>query len=222
MLGRFASWLPALLLALLGCDNDGDPGRSWASGADDTGGAGVPARLGDFEADTRAANGAQWHAFTDVATGGGSRVTIERVAGGAGGSAGALHVEGHVPLEDFPFPFGGVRLALGPVTGGQAAAMDISRYQGIEFQARGDGKQYFIRLMAADVHDFNYHHHVFRAGPEWERHRVRFADLVQFQWGSPRAWSGTAVRGVLITNYSPPGEEPGDIEFYIDDVKLFE
>ena len=62
---------------------------------------------------------------------------MERVEGGAAETHMALHVIGNAKLKDFPFPFAGTRVALGRLVNGEPTIVDISKYSGIEFWAKG-------------------------------------------------------------------------------------
>lgn len=181
----------------------------------------VGPRLGGFEDGLGAGDGTTWKGVNDEGAGGSSTVKVDDVEGGAAGSRRALHAKGQVKLADFPFPFAGVRVPFGPIANGEATPMSITNYQGLEFWAKGDGKEYFVRMLSADVQDYNYHHFVFRAGKDWQKFRVPFAQLVQFEWGDAKPWSGERMKGLMITNYNAPGEEAGPIEFYLDEVSLF-
>jgi hypothetical protein len=181
-----------------------------------------PAILGTFDVGLDGRREAKWLPLTDERAGGGSTVELAHATEGAAGSAGSLRIRGDVPLKDFPFPYAGTRLQFGESTkDGKPPVRDLRAYQGIEFYARGDGKEYCVRAISSDVRDHNYHHYAFRAGPEWTKHRVRFDELVQFEWGRRVAWNGAQSEGLLITNYTAPGEEPGSIELYVDEIRFF-
>jgi hypothetical protein len=181
----------------------------------------VAPRLGAFEDGLSSGDGAKWKGVNDEGAGGSSTITVEGVEGGAAGTKRALHIKGHVKLADFPFPFAGARVPFGAIVNGEATPLSIKNYQGLEFWAKGDGKEYFVRMLSADVQDYNYHHFVFRAGKDWQKFRVPFSQFVQFEWGDAKPWSGERIKGLMITNYNAPGEEAGAIEFSLDEVSLF-
>jgi len=217
-----------LILGASGCsltDGDGPGQTAMASPAGDRAAGAHPAaprpglRLGDVEggaADTRL-----WEGIDDVVAGGASTGKLEVVKGGAAGTAHALHFTGNVVLKEFPFPYAGLGRPMARGKNGEAVAADLSGYQGLEFWARGDGKQYYVRLSDTDVHDYDYHHFVFTAGPAWKHYRVPFAELQQFSWGKKVPWTGKHVRDISFTSYSQPGTAAGAIDLYVDEVALF-
>jgi hypothetical protein len=209
-------------LLLIACKGRGGGDQPKQGTITRSNGAGaVPATLGTFETGIASPVGTRWHAVTDKAAGGVSSMSAAVVAGGAAGTGHALHLQGNAKLGDFPFPFAGARLAFSPVKGDEPTPMDISTYQGIELWLKGDGKQYLVRFLSSDVRDFNYPHVVLRADKQWTKHRTLFRDLVQFDWGEKLAWTGKNIKGLMVTNYNAPGEDPGALEFYLDEVKLF-
>lgn len=133
----------------------------------------------------------------------------------------ALHVLGNAKLKDFPFPFAGTRVALGRLVNGEPTIVDISKYSGIEFWAKGNGKPYLLRVLSDSVKDYNYHYFTFNAQPGWTKYRVPFSSLRQFDWGEKQAWTGKDSTAVMVTNYTAPGEAAGAIDFYIDEVSLY-
>jgi complex I intermediate-associated protein 30 (CIA30) len=130
-------------------------------------------------------------------------------------------VHGKVTVGDYLFPMGGIGLPLGALHDHIPSPIDIAQYSGIQFWVKGDGKRYMLRVADDDVRDYNFHHHPFTTTPDWQLVRLRFADLKQFDWGQHVAWTGRNVSAFLFTNYSPPGEDFGDFELYLDEISLF-
>lgn len=177
--------------------------------------------LGDFETNGKTQSGKSWAAITDEPAGGASTVTMEFVDDGANGTKKSMHLKGNVRLENFPFPFSGARVAIGVIEGPEAKGIDVTKFEGIEFWTKGDGKEYMIRVMDERIRDFNFHHYKWKTTSEWERHRVAFKDLAQFDWGDPTEWNGQKIKGLMITNYSAPGEEHGDMSLFMDEITLY-
>ena len=212
----------ALIAALaLGCGSGGP------SSGDDTSAGSVQAAAGGqvvvstFESGLGSSFQMDWRAINDNPAGGTSTAMMELVSGGAAGTQKALHVTGVAKVQDFPFPFAGLALPLGPISNGKPAPVDISKHTGLRFWARGNGKRYLVRPQGTDVKDFNYHHYVFTAGPEWQQHAVQFSNLVQFDWGEKVPWTGKSIAALVFVNYSAPGEDFGAIDFTVDEVELF-
>lgn len=221
------TWTVTLgLLALLsgGCDKDKDetpeesPEDKEAAAKQS---AALEPGLGDFESSWETQSGKSWAAITDKPAGGASTVTMEFADDGANGTKKSMHLEGDVVLENFPFPFSGARVAIGVVDGPKAKGIDVNKFEGIEFWTKGDGKEYMIRVMDERIRDFNFHHYKWKTTSEWKHHRVPFKDLAQFDWGDPTEWDGKKVKGLMITNYSAPGEEHGDMSLFMDEISFF-
>ncbi len=182
-----------------------------------------PVELSNFESDLGSALTTKWQAIDDKGAGGVSTAKAELVAGGPSGSKRCLQVTGTARVESFPFPFAGAALPLGPVVDGQPTPIDLSRYHGVSFWIKGDGKQYMLRFQSEAISDFNFHHYVFTAGPEWKQVRVPFSELSQFSWGTKVPWSAARgqVSAFFIVTYGKPGESVGNFAFQVDDVSFF-
>jgi len=214
----------AAIAALAGCNTK--PTMETAVSTTDTTPSTTPAEhiglVSDFEKDLHTPFGTDWRAVNDKAGGGVSTADTEIVAGGANGSGHALHVHGKIIVGDYLFPMGGIGLPLGPVKDHIPSPIDISKYAGIEFWVKGDGKRYMLRVSDEDVKDFNFHHYPFTTTGDWQLVRLKFSELKQFDWGQRVGWTGHAVSAFMFTNYSPPGEDFGPFELYIDEISLFE
>lgn len=103
-----------------------------------------------------------WYAQNDVVMGGVSTGGFVHVPPGAGG-AGAGRFHGEVSLENNG-GFAQVRC--------DAASFDLTGFDGIELQVKGDGRRYQLRLRT-DAERVAYAH-PFRAGDAWQRIRLPF------------------------------------------------
>jgi hypothetical protein len=219
--------LTAIAAALTGCDarrSSASAASTGLSASDTTGVAALPEHIGlisDFEKDLHTPFGNDWRPINDRAGGGVSTAEAELVADGANGTARALRVHGKVTIADYLFPMGGIGLPLGVLKDHIPAPIDIAQYSGIQFWVKGDGKRYMLRVGDDEVKDFNFHHYPFAATRDWQLVRLRFAELKQFDWGQRTAWTGRKVSSFLFTNYSPPGEDFGSFEFFIDEISFF-
>jgi len=216
----------AAIATLAGCDSQPSARDVVAAGLDTSGGSGqLPDRIGmisDFEnTGMHTPFGTDWREVNDKAGGGVSTADAEIVAGGANGTRHALHVHGKVSVGDYLFPMGGVGLPLGPVKDHIPKPVDISKYKGVQFWAKGDGKRYMLRVADEDVKDYNFHHYQFTTTADWQLVRIPFAELKQFDWGQRVGLTGHQVSSFLITNYSPPGEDFGTFEIFVDEISLF-
>jgi hypothetical protein len=177
--------------------------------------------VADFESGLSTPFGTDWRAVNDNQGGGTSSASVAIVDDGANRTKKALKATGKVTVADYPFPFAGPGLPLGKVIDHIPTPSDLSKYQGVSFWVKGDGKRYMLRVMSNDVEDYNFFHYVFTATPDWTLIQVPFTSLVQFDWGQKIEWSGKSVASFMFTNYSAPGEEFGDFTLYIDEIDLF-
>lgn len=160
--------------------------------------------VSDFEGEGITAAFGSWQPTTDQMAGGASVVEHGRVAGGAGGSAGALRVAGEVK-PGFAFPWAGVMFfpAAQPM-----APVDLSSRSELVLQVRGDGRSYNAMLFSGASAQGAPSVQTFVAGAEWTEVRL---PLSAFQGGDP-----AQVRGIAIT----AGQPHGGFELLVDHVEL--
>lgn len=161
-------------------------------------------RVSTFDGDGVEAAFGSWQPTTDQMAGGRSEVRHALVAGGAGGSRGALEVAGEVK-PGFGFPWAGVIFfpAAAPMQ-----PSDLSARRELVFQARGDGRSYSVLLFSGASAQGMPAMQSFVAGPQWREVRIPLsgfagADLAQ-------------VRGIAFT----AGQPHGTFAFRIDGVEL--
>jgi len=159
--------------------------------------------VSDFEGGAAEASwGAAWVASTDQMAGGKSTVETTVGEGGAEGSKGSLAIAGEV-RPGFAYPWAGAMLPLG---GAAMPPVDLSRFVGVSFAAKGDGGSY--RLLAFAEHLGRIPaSKAFTAGPEWARVTVSFSEL---------GLDGTDLQAFFIGG----GPEPGAFRLHVDDVRL--
>lgn len=174
--------------------------------------AGVPAAeavpeqtlISDFDGDTVAASFGSWQDTTDQMAGGASTVEHRLAEGGAGGSRGALGVEGEI-RPGFPFPWAGVMFfpASEPMQ-----PVDLSSRTELVFQVRGDGRTYNAMLFSGPSAQGMPATQTFVAGEAWTEVRLSLAD---FPGGDL-----SQVRGIVFA----AGQPQGTFAFFLDDVEL--
>ncbi len=162
------------------------------------------ALVSDFDDGTIGARFGSWQPTTDQMAGGASTVEHALVAGGAGGSSGALRVAGEV-RPGFAFPWSGVMFfpAQQPMQ-----PVDLSGRDELVFQVRGDGRSYSVMLFSGASVQGVPSMQGFVAGGEWSEVRLK---LSGFAGGDP-----SQVRGIAFT----AGQPAGAFEFLIDQVEL--
>ncbi|NZA26966.1 CIA30 family protein [Luteimonas sp. SJ-92] len=175
----------------------------------DPGGAAIAvapagALVSDFEAGAAEAAFGSWQPTTDRMAGGASEVEHRIVAGGAGGSRGALAVEGEV-RAGFVHPWAGAMFWPG---GAPMEAVDLSSRSTLVFKVRGDGRRYSVLLFSGESMQGMPAMQTFEAGPEWSE--------VRLDMGGFAGADLTRLRGIAFTAGMPAGR----FRFLLDDLEL--
>jgi hypothetical protein len=118
----------------------------------------------------RASNGAAWELVADRVMGGVSNGTMRRTV--VRGRA-AIQMQGDVSLENNG---GFIQIALDLAPDG--AAIDASRWAGIEIDVIGNNESYNLHLRTAELaRPWQSYRQSFIARPEWQTVRLLFADF---------------------------------------------
>ena len=161
----------------------------------------LPALVDDFEDGDQLSNwDTRWEVVTDQVAGGSSTCAIQIIPQGAEGSAKSLQLSGEVTTQ-FAFGFASVSLSLAPAG---AEAADVSRYKGIQFYTKGDGKQYRVAFSSLAVIDYDDFSHMFTAGEDWQLVKIPFAELIQMGFGKRMEWTGRDVTSLQVTTFGAP------------------
>ena len=161
-------------------------------------------QVSDFDGAAIDAAFGDWQPTTDRIAGGASQVRHALVAGGAGGSRGALQVTGEVK-PGFGYPWSGVIFF--PASAPMQPA-DLSQRSELVFHARGDGRTYSVLLFSGPSAQGMPGKQPFVAGPQWREVRL---PLVGF-----RGADLSRLRCIAFT----AGQPHGTFEFRIDGVVL--
>jgi hypothetical protein len=146
--------------------------------------------------------GAGWIESTDQMAGGASVVQQEVVSGGAEGSGKSLAISGETKAG-FGFPWAGMIFSPGAR---QMAPADLSKFSGVSFWTKGDGRTYQFLLFATRLGRIPAQKG-FTAGPEWQQVTVSFSDL---------GLDGSDIMGIFVGG----GPALGTFRFQIDGVRL--
>jgi hypothetical protein len=111
--------------------------------------------------------------------------------------------------------FAGIRMMFDANGSGR----DMTAYTGIQFYARGDGRQYRADVMTVAVKDYNEYGKEFTTGKAWKLYQLPFSELAQStHFGRKVKWTGTDVRGITFATSGFPIEaftlQVDDISFY--------
>lgn len=165
----------------------------------------VPAsgEISGFEDGTLATRfGAGWTESTDKLAGGSSTVRKEVLDGGAGGSGKSLAISGEIKAG-YGFPWAGMLFFPGAQ---QMAPADLSKFKGVSFWTKGDGRSYQLLLFATHLGRMPVSK-AFTAGPEWQQVTAPFSEL---------GLDGSDLLGIFVGG----GPALGTFRFQIDDVRL--
>ena len=91
-----------------------------------------------------------------------------------------------------------------PLTPGAIELADLSKFQGISFDVRGDqAAQYSVHFDAYGIRNGESFHAPVAAGPEWRRQQIAFSSLTR-QAATSVAWTGKDIRDLSIELAGPP------------------
>ena len=149
--------------------------------------------------------GQNWTVTTDALVGGKSTATQRWLAGGAGGSKGALHVEGVIASE-LSFAWSGSLFMPGA---SPFDAVDLSQRRVLVFQVRSPARTSLSAMLFSGAPTNRQPSIVgFDVTPEWREVRI---PLERFE-GS----DATRVRGLAFT----AGQPAGPFAFDLDDIRI--
>lgn len=155
-----------------------------------------------FDAGTLTASLGIWFPSPDNMAGGTSTGRVQVVTGGANSSSHALAVSGTI-TNTVPYAWYGAMWTPGTPP---MSPVDLSQYQGLRFEAQGDGKTYRVMVFAQSRGTAPITR-TFVANAEWRTVEVTWA-----QFGI----DGRDVTGVVLAG----GPQPGEFQFRVDGFRL--
>ena len=166
--------------------------------------------------------GGYWYTYSDKDNGGDSQVSpsddFKPSSGGANNSSWAARMTGTVTTT-YQYGFIGMGTNLGE---GNNTAVDVSKYQGIEFCAKGDGKEYRVKLRSLAINDYNDYGYKFVAPSQWQCYQVRFGEMEpSWQTNTPVALN-TALAQVSSIQWQTVGQPHTSVELAVDDLKFLQ
>lgn len=153
--------------------------------------------------------------YSDKSMNGTSVIKVKGTEGPAGHGK-AVDLSGNI-TTDYPYGFAGLHV---PLTKSDADVMDVTRYKGLRFAARGDGQSYLVVMLTQGVKDFDDFTYLFKPTAEWTTLDIPFTKLKQMGFGAPLRWSGKDVKAIRfqIQTFGPPISH---YEFAVDDVEFY-
>jgi imidazolonepropionase-like amidohydrolase len=166
--------------------------------------------LDDFEGDEgRSDRGSLW---IETAERGPEPTTVQAVRVARAGGGHALRVTAE--FSDAERPVARVTL---PLVDGGLRPVDTSRYRGLRFEARGDGR-YQVRLETRRVRDGRFHESSFLAATKWIPVAIHFTSASQAPGGPRAPWDGRDLTAITFEIARDPGTE-GWLE--LDNLRLY-
>ena len=124
----------------------------------------------------------------------------------------ALSVIGRMSTAERPY----VRVAV-PLSRGGVEPVDARAYEGVRFDARGDG-EYRLLVPTRAARDGAFYQARFRATAEWRAVKIEFEDLRQLETTRPTPWTGADLLTLVFEIERRPAEtgwlELDNIRFY--------
>ena len=102
-----------------------------------------------------------------------------------------------------------------PLTPGGVEPADLSEYEGLRCQVRGEG-DYVLMISSRSVRNYDFHRATFSADGRWTQVKIPFQSLRQARGSS--VWEGSDAQVLMFRIERGPGEsawlEIDDLEFY--------
>lgn len=166
-------------------------------------------QAGEFFDKVYVANG-YWFAWDDNSAGGTSQVSLTTGEIQHAQMAGAAPWFVSPPLAEMTGvvtdALSWAHVGIGYVFRQGREPIDVSSAESVAFWAKGDGKQYRVKLESASVKDNDYHGLTFTTSPDWQLIRIPFSQLAQEGWGQPIAWTGRDIHTISFVTVGRPHE----------------
>jgi hypothetical protein len=131
---------------------------------------------------------AKWAFYTDEVAGGKSTVKVAHIKDVREG----VKLDGEL-TNKFVYPFAGAQAYFKE----DRAAEDATKYTGVQFWVKGDGRTYGVQVVTSGIKDYNYFAKPFKTSENWTLVQVPFKDMVQMiPWAKKVEWTGSDVQGV--------------------------
>jgi hypothetical protein len=171
------------------------------------------------------------YGFTDILNGGKSNI-IELVKNKKGESVlnpitqeecGALKSNSFLKISgsvttDFEYGYAGCGLNFDS----KSLAIDISKFKGIRFYAKGHGANYFVKLECSLISDNAYHETTFFAGKEWKKIEILFSNLEQPNRATDTISIANALKNAKGIQWQTSTQPIKPYELYLDNIELIE
>jgi hypothetical protein len=162
--------------------------------------------------------GGYWFTYDDKNNGGDSKVTpmgtFKPTGGGALDSQYSAGITGKVTTT---YPNG--YIGMGTDLHRPNDPVDVRKYDGIEFWARGDGKNYRFKFRSAGTSDYDDYGVDFTAPAEWTHYSFNFEQLKQQGWGKAVPLD-SALKGVISVTWQTLTQPLDSVELAVDNIRF--
>lgn len=169
-----------------------------------------------------------WYTYNDHGDGGTSTIypqpspspfyKTSDPGNGANGSDGYVRVTGTVTTV-FAYGYAGLGTGLAPAPG----VFDLSKYQGIVFYVKGDGKTYRFKIESPDITDSDQFGYNFTTTGAWQKITLPFntSTFTQSGFGTPKNLLDSLVSAKGI-QWQTIGQPLAAFELEVDDIYLYQ
>jgi imidazolonepropionase-like amidohydrolase len=166
-----------------------------------------------FDFDGRSVPPASVGVYSDSMMGGASRISIASVQKDGRATDRYITARGSVTMKGM-MGFAGVQISLG-----DDKPVDLTAYDGITFDVRGNGEAYMFKLVSNLVKDYNYHAKEFKTTGEWQTIKIPFSALSQNPyWGKKIALS---LNTIVYVAFEAGNRDYKNVSFDLDNIRFY-
>ena len=150
--------------------------------------------------------------YTDNAMGGSSEINAKLQKDASGNSY--VHLNGKVVKKGYA-GFASLSFVLSMQK--DVLPVDISGFNAIEFDTKGNGEEYVLLFLSSLVKDYNFHAAPFVTSKDWQTIKIPFSDLKQNQYYGKQI--PLDLKTIKVISFSASGKDY-DIDFDLRNIHL--
>lgn len=151
--------------------------------------------------------------YSDSMMGGASRISVALEQKNDSAGDRYIAARGQVVVRGM-IGFAGVQISLH-----NDASVDLTTFDGIEFDVRGNGEPYMLKLVSSLVQDYNYHATEFPTDSEWRTVRVPFSALAQNPYRGKKL--ALALNTITYIAFEAGGRNYETVRFDVDNIRFY-
>lgn len=166
-----------------------------------------------FNVDAQSALPTSVGIYSDSVMGGASRINVTSMPKDGNPADRYIAARGSVVLKGM-MGFAGVQISLH-----NDEPADLTAYDGISFEVRGNGETYTLKIVSNLVQDYNYHAKEFKTTGEWQTIKIPFSALAQSPyWGKKLA---LALNTIVYVAFEAGGRDYKNVSFDLDAIRFY-